>query len=352
MRINSNLNNMPQMAGNQQLQRNSGAQRVQNEQRRRLINELNSSSEKKEDYSQRIIADSRSYAQSLQTARASKKDAALQTKKVKYNYKAISTQISRAKTSVSAKQVVIKAKRLVSQLKRQMASGEYDEDEIKAAIDHAKAMERVAKKKVNHLVEEEMAKASGGACLGDRIEEDRPENEAEELEKAELEASDSEEEAGMQDAGATALQQVDYEEVDFSQQVVDDMMSAAMEEFASDMEAAMSEMLEEDLMEDLQDSLGVVVQKDMDPADYDMMKLKHRTKEQKEMAEADSKYLKAVFDKLQEDKEKAVAAASTQTSGGTGNSTPQFYNQLGGVVAQESAPGMEGAFTGGINICI
>ena len=45
----------------------------------------------------------------------------------------------------------------------------YDSEEIEAAISHAKAIERVAKKKVRHLEEEELAKACG-AC-SDRLEE-------------------------------------------------------------------------------------------------------------------------------------------------------------------------------------
>ncbi|MGN0480452.1 MAG: hypothetical protein ACI4EV_02685 [Lachnospiraceae bacterium] len=279
MRIGNNAAGLQQYVNAMANHKNFADSRIQSTQKRQLLAALNSTTEKKEDYSSRIINESLQYAQSVSTARTNAKDAKLQAKKVRYNYKSISTQITRAKTSVSAKQVVIKAKRLVAQLKRQRASDEYDEDELQAAIDHAKAMERVAKKKVNHLIEEEMANAAGGVCL------DEQETDLEEPVEA-------------------------YEE---NVEENDEESLEAMEELYNDMETAMSDILEEDLMEELQDSVGVVVQKDIEPADLDMLKLKHRTKEQKEIARADARYLKAVFDKLQEVKENAVTAPSVQS---------------------------------------
>ena len=285
MKIGNNTVGLQQYANAAANNKNLADSRIQSTQKRQLLAALNSTTEKKEDYSNRIINESLQYAQSVSTARTNAKAAKLQAKKVRYNYKSISTQITRAKTSVSAKQVVIKAKRLVAQLKRQRASGEYDDDELQAAIDHAKAMERVAKKKVKHLIEEEMANAAGGVCLDE--------------------------------------QETDYEEL-YNEEFYN-------EEFYNDMEEAMSDILEEDLMEELQDSVGVTVQKDIEPADLDMLKLKHRTKEQKEIARADARYLKAVFDKLQEVREKAVAAQFVQNG-----------TQAGGMTV----------CTGGVDICV
>lgn len=301
MRIGNNTAGLQQYADAVANHKNLADSRIQSTQKRQLLAALNSTTEKKEDYSNRIINESLQYAQSVSTARTNSKDAKLQAKKVRYNYKSISTQITRSKTSVSARQVVIKAKRLVAQLKRQRASGEYDEDEIQAAIDHAKAMERVAKKKVSHLIEEEMADAAGGVCL------DEKETDLEEP----VEAYEENVEENPEENPEESLE--------------------AMEELYNDMEAAMSDILEEDLMEELQDSVGVVVQKDMEPADLDMLKLKHRTKEQKEIAKADARYLKAVFDKLQAVRENAVTEPSVQS----------------GVQA-----GIAPVCTGGIDICV
>ena len=62
---------------------------------------------------------------------------------------------------MSARRAVQAAKREISRLKRLKGSGEYDEEEVQLAIDHAKAMEKVAKKKANHLEQEEMIERNG-----------------------------------------------------------------------------------------------------------------------------------------------------------------------------------------------
>lgn len=59
------------------------------------------------------------------------------------------------------KMVVGQAEREVLRLKREKMKENVDETEIDAAINHAKAMERVARRKVKHLLQEELAKASG-----------------------------------------------------------------------------------------------------------------------------------------------------------------------------------------------
>ena len=85
-------------------------------------------------------------------------------KKLQYNFKLISSQIMRAKTSSRASQAVSSAKRMVAQLRRKRRSGEYDDEELEAAIAHAQAMERVAKKHVKYLQQEEQAGRSGQNC--------------------------------------------------------------------------------------------------------------------------------------------------------------------------------------------
>lgn len=319
-------------------ERQAQENRAQSKEKRQLINALKSSetADKQESYSTRIINDSLSHAQTVSAERTKNKSTSMQTKKVKYNYKAISTQINRAKSSVSAKQVVIKAKRLVAQLKRQRASGEYDDDEMQAAIDHAKAMERVAKKKVNHLIEEEMAKASGGACLGE-LEEEKKTDRLDAADGEELEKQTEEQDYAQQ--SENDVDEESYAELMNAamQEVVSDYGEDMLAEFSQDMQEAMSEMLDEDILEDLQDSMAGVVHKDMDPADLEMMKLKHRTKEHKEMAQADAKYLKAVFDKLQADKQSITGGGATM-SGNTDIAGP--------------ASGMSAPVGGGFDISI
>lgn len=115
-----------------------------------------------------IVTSTLSYSESLRNQRQQTKNTTLALKKLKYQFKNISSKILRSKTSQAAKQAAGQARREVLRLKRQKQSGNYDDDEIEAAINHAKAMERVAKKKAKHLEEEELAKAAGGIWQGEK----------------------------------------------------------------------------------------------------------------------------------------------------------------------------------------
>lgn len=83
------------------------------------------------------------------------KNAQKKKKSLKYNSREISGQLVRATKSVGAGQVLIRAKGKVAQLQRCAASGNYDEKEISAALNHANRMVKAAKMKVKHLKSEE-----------------------------------------------------------------------------------------------------------------------------------------------------------------------------------------------------
>ena len=114
-----------------------------------------------------IVTSTLSYSESLRNQRQQTKNTTLALKKLKYQFKNISSKILRSKTSQAAKQAVGQARREIMRLKRQKQNSDSDSDseEIDAAIAHAQAMERVAKKKAKHLEEEEMMKAAGTPCL-------------------------------------------------------------------------------------------------------------------------------------------------------------------------------------------
>ncbi len=78
------------------------------------------------------------------------------TKKFRYNFKALSVQIRRAKTPVSAKQAAVKARSKAAMLRQKLHTGEYDDQELLAAIIHAEQMERTARKKQKNLNEEQL----------------------------------------------------------------------------------------------------------------------------------------------------------------------------------------------------
>ncbi len=309
--------------------------------------------------SHKILDDSVSYAQSLRASRTKAKSTALQLKKLRYSFKSISTQILRSKTSLSARQVAGKARREVVRLKRQRLSGEYDEAELKCAIAHAQAMERVAKKKMRHLLEEELAKVTGGPCAAEleeiRDQENREAEEAVENAEAAMGVNNSVSQDQRGAAEAAIEQAQAYQEMAREQtKAMEDMMQAqmqemqrAMEEHAAllrqkssdamedmmsrltdEMSNTMKELLENSGLSELAESMTPAVRVEIDPADYKMMKLKHRLEELREIAEADAEYLKAVFDRL----ERSKASSASGIFGSNDNSASPEVSSVGGVV--------------------
>ncbi len=273
----------------------------------------------------------KNYADALRAQRNKSKNTSLNKKKIKYRFKSISSKIISSKTSASAKQVVSMAKREVMRLKKEKQKGGYDAEEIEAAIAHAKAMEIVAKKKARHLEQEEMAKAANG------IFENNPA-----LTKANEERD---EEKSVENTDETALDEIEEEAVEYeeiSEEYVEDEMLSAEDiqiEMLTPLIQEMSEELaelESDLMEEMgldeltEEFLNV---SDMDASDLKELKMKHRLKEQKEIAEADAAYLKAVFEQMAKEK----AAGSVSFSPGVSGS-PEAGVAVQGAVAVSSAP--------------
>ena len=279
-----------------------------------------------------IVTSTLSYSESLRNQRQQTKNTTLALKKLKYQFKNISSKILRSKTSQAAKQAAGQARREVMRLKRQKQSGNYDDDEIQAAIDHAKAMERVAKKKAKHLEEEELAKAAGGIWQGEKVCTDEESREVKDTE-AEKDAGDEEK-----------LTDEDYEDVSFEDVYnypgVDEFLlqtgdlMEAMSDFTSEMMQELS-----DSMRDMMDELGMdelsntvlSVKKDIDPVDLKMMKIKHRNREMKEIVKADAEYLKAVFDRLEKMKDNPVIPSGSGLSLSGGSSGTSFSADAAGI---------------------
>lgn len=240
-----------------------------------------------------VVNSVRSYNESLKASRQQRKNAALEVKKLRYQYKDISSKIIRSKTSSQARQVVSQARREVLRLKRAAQAGGYDDEELQAAIAHAKAMERVARKKVKHLEEEEMAKASGGICADYEIEkeeaaeEEALKKEAEEAEEVPEEYAEELPEEFIEDLSADFVE-------DMPAELLEGLSEDLLKEFSEEMQELMDEMGLDELLGD-----SVSVEKDMDPEDLKALKIKHRNKEMKDIVKADAEYLKAIFDHLE-----------------------------------------------------
>ena len=88
-------------------------------------------------------------------------------------------------------------------------------------------------------------------------------------------------------------------------------------EMMDELTESMTDMLSEMGLDELLDIFSSVKQ-DMDPTDLKLMKIKHRTKELKEIAKADAEYLKAIFEHLE--KQKSGPSAPLENAVSTGNS--------------------------------
>lgn len=249
-----------------------------------------------------VLDSSMSYLDSLREARNKTKNATLEKKKLKYSYKSISSKIISCKKSYSAKEVISQAKREVARLKKLRSKGEYDAEELEAAIAHAQSMERIAKKKARHLEEEEMAKAAGGACLGEfESRENTEEVSEEELTEEELEQIADEELGDLTDD--TSFEEFDFKDIDSLEQI-----DAIMNKMYDDMSEELSSLMEDMGLDELFDDMGMSADSDMDPADLKMMMIKHRNKEMKDIAKADGEYLKAIFALLEKQRAGAGVA--------------------------------------------
>lgn len=253
-----------------------------------------------------IITSSQSYAEQLRVQRQQTQATSLKLKKLKYRFKNISSKIIRSKTSYAAKQVAGQARREVLRLKNEKKQSGEDSAELDAAIAHAKAMERVAKKKAKHLEEEEMIKVSGGPCA-DRL--------VEEEEKLE-DTNDLSEAVSSQEAGYEQEQEISYvemakmmSELSENMQAMIENMQAMSEAMSQDIESMTEDM--QDLLEDV--GLGEITEaitpsgEEMDPEDLKQLKIKHRNKEMQEIAKADAEYLKTIFDILEKGKDSGVS---------------------------------------------
>ncbi len=291
-----------------------------------------------------IIGQSQSYADSLRASRAKAKETNLEKKKLQYSYKKISSQIVRSKTSVSARKAASAARREVQRLKRLRNSGEYDEEELQISIEHAKSMERVAKKKVAHLQQEEMIERGQNGAMA-ALEEKEEEREDKELEEEPIEEEIPEDQQ--------------YAEQDYAEEMqlmaadMQEEMAARAEELSEEMELAIAEVMEnnKDSMEEMTSEMMKMVQDAMEEMDevldldelantmaapdpnmseddLKMLKLKHRTKEMKDIAKADGDYLKAIMDKYEK---KGIAGTGLS---GAATSAPAF----GGAAAISSSP--------------
>lgn len=220
----------------------------------------------------------------VHTSKSSKK----KTKRLRYNFKEISSKILKSTTSLTANRVTILARGKVAMLSRMLYTGEYDDTDLEHALIHAKKMVRIAKKRTKHLMEEEKAENTGN-CLVEKEEFSNPE------------ASEAE------------------DELELKKQEIEKMMA----EYMKQMQDAMKETLEQTIKEvqetagldELTEEFTMYAAEELDPEELERLKKKHRSDELREIMDADMKYLKALFDKLAAEKQEGLSGISLQISG-------------------------------------
>lgn len=211
-------------------------------------------------------------------------------KRLNYNFKTVSSQILLSKTSNVAGKAVTKARGVIAGLLRKVGSGDYDDQDLRHAIIHARKMERIAKKRVKHLKQEEEIEQKG---------------KTDELENELLE--------GMEE------QAEEEQELELSEEELQEMLEEYEELMQEMMQESMEEILREaDLAELSEEFSGAVYE--MEPEDLEQLKKKHRTDEMREIMDADMKYLRAMFNKLEKERqalsEGVKSLADTPAAGG------------------------------------
>lgn len=217
-------------------------------------------------------------------------------KKLQYNFKRLSNQILRTKTSANAKQLVTKAKFQIADLRMKLISGDYDYSEIHNALVHAEKIARVAKKRMKNLEEEEYIEKTG---RNDKMDFE--------------EIQEKQEEQDEEILDTTGMTQEEMEQL--VQQLQEEMekIEEELEEAMKDTKNLMEEFIQGSKMQ-------------MDPADLEQLKKKHRSEEMRDIMKADMEYLKALFNKLAKEKEAAGSSSSNNS-----NDTDNSYGNISGI---------------------
>jgi len=303
-----------------------------------------------------------SYTEALRTGREKTKKSSLAVKHVRYQAKSISSQIVRSKTSTSARQAVGKARREVIRLKRLRQNEAYDEEELQAAIVHAQSMERVAKKKLNHLQQEELIRVTDEEKEADTA------SETEEIfqeDAWEQEEPSDREEFSEQDGlgGENDLSNGEY----ILHEDVLSGMEGTMDEWLYRMESGLGDLTEE-VMEELQtafqdllDQMGLSgledltgVSREMPPEQYEELRRKHRLAEMKEIVKADGDYLKSMFQHYEKLRAAASGGGSTMGAGSYAGAESAGIVPAGNgnAVFSAGAPAAGGFLGGGVDISL
>ena len=247
---------------------------------------------------------------------AKKNNSTAKTKKKKsprYSFKQVSSQILRAKNVNGATQAYQAARRKLGELRRLCGNNTYDQEEVEIAIRHAEAILRVARKKRNHLADEERAERE---CKSRQTRDELTEKAEEALREdaAEEEAFFTQEESeDIPDVPEGQAEEAG-EDTELAKEDLLEQSDELTEDMASDLEAVLQELEDEMAKEEQMEALSEFIGPHVSEEDLEEIRKKHRAKELLEITKADMKYLKAMFEKYQ--RERAEAVGGGYSSGG------------------------------------
>ena len=259
-------------------------------------------------YGKAFVEQSRQQQEARKASNTGKKDP-------EYNHKRFARKMKNAKNAQSMQSVLADIRATIADLKAKQATGEYDEEEIAAAILHAELMEAAAMKRIDNLETEEMAERKV---------------KREELE--ELTEDDGEEQEGIptvpeEEAAVAQAEQETAEQLDAEMRAMQEEMQRVQEEMMAQMqeelEEMMAEMSEEDPLQALDDMAKVLGASAANEEDLDEMKKKHRAAEDMAVARADMEFLKMKFDRLQRQRDALKSGAAGFGNGASAQHAPQ-----------------------------
>lgn len=273
------------------------------------------------------------------TVSRSKKQEKAKTKKLPYNFKEVSAVIMKSKTSGSARRAVAMAQRKVIMLRKKRKKEEYNDQELESAIAHAEAIERAAKKHLKNLQKEERTKRRmQSEDFEDELFSEDSEDSYDEILR---EAAQGGGENGslmdgmqnmVQDAMAHGMPDSFEEQIAFGMEQLERLTELVQQGVQETMEELLSDTVEEVLVtgsgqfEMTEESLEVIPIKP-EPEEFSSKKKKHRSDVMRDIVEADMKYLRAFFERLQKEKQSAAVGSF----GSTGAQNAGFSNLGAGV---------------------
>ncbi len=236
------------------------------------------------------------------------KDEVRENTSVNYNFHFVTSKIQQAKTSASAGRAVLSAKRKIRELKRKLANSDADPDEVTFALNHAKRIERVAKKKQRHLEMEEMiTRTQKRDELRDKTEQAAEDMAMAQRDQLEEKLTDEQNEF---DEKQTAMFVEAIEKLKETQSEISDDMIAAVDEMIKSMTEEEQEMLSEmaEMLENME-----ILDPHMSEEDLKKLRTKHRNAENREIVKADADYWKSM---MKHNVEKANSPATGSSTAG------------------------------------